>query len=169
MYGCVFLCKLRIPVSPFPLQVLWANLTPDCMWLPYLTFRSASPTCDGNFRVSQVLVRFSRHMPRSLWTPADLRKTHQFAFFVLASGPLKPSPSALGGFHHRRNFRGYLKSSGSADFLVAYVVPCVRFNDVVRPLMSEICVPVPRLVEVAGIPSSTPRFSLCDGHFSNRT
>jgi hypothetical protein len=43
---------------------------------------------------------------------------------------------------------------------VAYVVPCVRFNDVVRTLMAEICVPVSRLVEVAVVPSSTPRFSL---------
>jgi len=43
---------------------------------------------------------------------------------------------------------------------VAYVVPCVRFNDVVRSLAAEICVPVSRLVEVAVVPSSTPRFSL---------
>ena len=43
---------------------------------------------------------------------------------------------------------------------MAYVVPCVRFNDVVRSLMTEICVPVSRLIEVAVIPASTPRFSL---------
>ena len=43
---------------------------------------------------------------------------------------------------------------------MAYVVPCVRFNDVVRSLAAEICVPVSRLVEVAVVPSSTPRFSL---------
>jgi hypothetical protein len=29
-------------------------------------------------------------------------------------------------------------TSGSAVFPVAYVVPCVRFNDVVRSLMSEV-------------------------------
>src|SRR6266498_1520745 len=58
-------------------------------------FRSAYPPRSGNFRVSQVLVRFFRHMPRSLRTPADLRKAHQNAFSVLASGPLKPLPSAL--------------------------------------------------------------------------
>jgi hypothetical protein len=62
------------------------------------------------------------------------------AFSVLASGPLTPSPSAFGGFHHQRNLRGYVKSSGSAVFLVAYIVPCVRFNEVVQSLMSEICV-----------------------------
>ena len=43
---------------------------------------------------------------------------------------------------------------------MAYVVLCVRFNDVVRTLMADICVPVSRLIEVAVIPSSTPRFSL---------
>jgi hypothetical protein len=43
---------------------------------------------------------------------------------------------------------------------VACVVPCVRFNDVVRPLTAEICVPVSRLVEVVVVPASTPRFSL---------
>ncbi len=122
-------------------RTLWANLTPDCLWLSYLIFRFAYLPCGRNFRASQVLVRFSRHMPRSLWTPADPRKAHQCAFSVLTSGPLKPSSSALGGLHHRRNLRGYIKTSGSADFLVAYVVPCVRFNDVVRSLMSEICVP----------------------------
>ena len=43
---------------------------------------------------------------------------------------------------------------------MAYVVPCVRFNDVVRSLAAEICVPVFRLIEVAVVPSSMPRFSL---------
>ncbi len=107
MSGCVLLYKLRIPVSPFPtrtlfardrlsrLRVLWADLTPDCIRLPYLLFRSASLPSDRNFRVSQVLVRFSRHTPRSLWTPADLRKAHQFAFSVLTSGSLRPSSSAF--------------------------------------------------------------------------
>ena len=36
----------------------------------------------------------------------------------------------------------------------------VRFNDVVRTLAAEFCVPVSRLIEVAVVPSSTPRFSL---------
>ena len=43
---------------------------------------------------------------------------------------------------------------------MAYVVPCVRFNDVVRSLTAEICIPVSRLIEVAVVPSSMPRFSL---------
>ena len=43
---------------------------------------------------------------------------------------------------------------------MAYVVPCVRFNDVVRSLTAVICIPVSRLVEVAVVPSSTPRFYL---------
>ena len=43
---------------------------------------------------------------------------------------------------------------------MAYVVPCVRFNDVVRTLTAEFCVPENRLVEVAVVPPSTPRFSL---------
>jgi len=45
----------------------------------------------------------------------------------------------------------------------------VRFNDVVQSLMSDICVPArSRLVKVAVVPSSTPRFSLFDGNSSNR-
>ena len=43
---------------------------------------------------------------------------------------------------------------------MAYVVPCVRFNDVVRTLTAEFCVPVSRFIEVAVVPSSMPRFSL---------
>ena len=39
--------------------------------------------------------RFSPRIPRSLWTPADPRSAHQCALFVLASGPLTPSPSAF--------------------------------------------------------------------------
>jgi len=141
---------------------------PKVIGFPTRYFGLPTHLAAGTIRVSQVLVRFSRHMPRSLWTPADPRKAHQSTFFVLTSGPLKPSSSALGGLHHRRNLRGYIKTSGSTVFLVAYVVPCVRFNDVVRSLMSDVCVPGFRLAEVADIPAPTPRFSLLDGHSSNR-
>jgi len=40
------------------------------------------------------LARPVRRIPRSLWTPADPPSTHHNALFVLASGPLTPSPSA---------------------------------------------------------------------------
>jgi len=126
-------------------------------------------TGTGTIRVSQVLVRFSPHMPRSSWTPTDPRKAHQCAFSVLASGPLKSSPSAFGRFSSPTQITGLYQASGNTVSLVACVVPCVRFNEVVRSLMSEICVPVSRFVEVAGIPSPTPRFSLFDGNFSNRS
>jgi hypothetical protein len=60
---------------------------------------------------------------------------------VLASGPLKPSPSAFEWRSPPTQFSGLYQASGSAVFPVAYVVPCVRFNDVVRSLMSDVCVP----------------------------
>jgi hypothetical protein len=45
-------------------------------------------------------------MPRSSWTPADLRSTHQIALSVLASGPLKPSPPAEDDFRRQCSITG---------------------------------------------------------------
>ena len=117
------LCVNGSPVSEYYRLIR----PPRGHWPSYLVFRIGLPV-SGTSRVSQVLVRFSRHMPRSLWTPADPRKAHQSAFSVLASGPLIPSPSTLGGLLHRRDLRGCIKTSGSAVFLVAYVVPCLPWR-----------------------------------------
>jgi hypothetical protein len=62
-------------------------------------------------------------------------------FLCVGFWAVKTIAVCLDGLLHRRELRGYLKTSGSAVSLVAYVVPCVRFSDVVRSLMSEICVP----------------------------
>jgi hypothetical protein len=75
-------------------------------------------------------------MPRSSWTPADPRKAHQCAFSVLASGPLKSSPSALGRFSPSRQITGLYQASGNTVSLVACVVPCVCFNCLVRRFAS---------------------------------
>jgi hypothetical protein len=62
-------------------------------------------------------------------------------FLCVGFWPVKTIAVCLDGLLHRRKSRGYIKSSGSAVSLVAYIVPYVRFNDVVRSLMSEVCVP----------------------------
>ncbi len=72
-------------------------------------------------------------MPRSLWTPADPPRTHPIVLFVLASGPLRPSPSALA-------ISGLYQASGNAVFLVAYVIPCVRFNCLVRRFRASVTI-----------------------------
>ena len=102
------------------------------------------PTCPFWWRMSPSTPRqelaglpssrhFSPYIPRSLWTPADPRNAHQNAFSVLASRPLKPSPSAL------MPITGLYQASGSEVSLVAYTVPCVRFSFVVRRLIPEVC------------------------------
>jgi hypothetical protein len=92
-------------------------------------------------RVSQVLDASLDTCHALRWTPADLRRTHQSVLSVLASGPLTPSPSALGRFSPSRQITGLYQASGSAVFPVAYVVPCVRFHDVVRMLIPDVCAP----------------------------
>ena len=140
------------------------------MWRPYLTFRSAYPPCGRNARVSQVLVRFFRHMPRSLWTPADPRKAHQGAFFVLASGPLKPSPSAFWTVDTVTPNNGAisrLQEVWSSLWPTSFPVyaSMMLFESWCQRFVFDASAP---LVEVAGIPASTPRFSLFDGNSSNR-
>jgi len=119
-------------------------------------------TQTGTLRASQVLVRFSPGMPRSSRTPADPQRTHLVVLSVLASGPLRPSPSALA-------ITGLYQASGSAVFPVAYLIPCVCFKCVVRFADTRGLCPFFRRVGVAGISFPTPRFSLRGGHFSNRT
>ena len=49
--------------------------------------------------------RFSPHIPRSSWTPADPRGPHPGGPSVWASGPLTPSPSAFRSYGAVSSFR----------------------------------------------------------------
>ena len=169
-YACQSLprCERR-----YRLRVLRTDPTPEGLRLSYLVFRFGLPasrvvdifpmhTQTGTLRASQVLVRFSPGMPRSSRTPADPQRTHLVVLSVLASGPLRPSPSALA-------ITGLYQASGSAVFPVAYLIPCVCFKCVVRFADTRGLCPFFSRVGVAGISFPTPRFSLRGGHFSNRT
>ena len=73
-------------MSGFPL--LWLNIR-----LPCSRFRHF---CDQESEGSPKFSDASLHAYHALrWTPADPREAHQNASSVLASGALKPSPSAL--------------------------------------------------------------------------
>ncbi len=87
----------------------------------------------GIIRVSQV-PDVSLHTSHALCGPRQtLRALTRFsALFVLASGPLTPSPSAFEAFAPYRLYRGCIKSWGIAVSLAGYVVPCVRLNCFVR-------------------------------------
>jgi hypothetical protein len=87
-----------------------------------------------------------------LWTPADLPRTHQIVLFVLASGPLRPSPSALA-------ISGLYQASGSTVFLVAYVIPCVRFNCLVRRFHASATIATLGTIDWLGL--IRQRLSLC--------
>src|ERR1035437_9640638 len=110
------------------------------------TCRFGRPTCStcggypdtlvsGTSRVSQVLVVSLNICHALKRTPAEPRNTHHCAFSVWASGSTKPSPSAFGWLSPSGLITGLHQASGSAVFLVAYVVPCARFNEVVQQLM----------------------------------
>ena len=62
-------------------------------------------------------------------TPADPPESHPNDSFVLASDTLTPSPSAL---YCSVCNEAVPDIQGSANPLVAYMVPCVRFVDLVR-------------------------------------
>jgi len=107
----------------------------ELIWLPgghrLSFFRSESPTwlLFWDVRSCQGLPSswcFSPHIPRSSWTPTDPPDPHHSGSIVLASGTLKPSPSALFAL------TGLYQASGSAVSLTVCVVPCVRFNCFVR-------------------------------------
>jgi len=83
---------------------------------------------------------------------------------VLASGSLTPSPSALGWFSPSHQISGLYHASGSAVFPVACAVPCVRFNDVVRSLMSVVCVPARQARWSCCHPFSYAEISSIDGY-----
>src|SRR5713226_5478176 len=80
----------------------------------------------GTIWASQVLWCLSSHMPRSCPTPADPRQPHPGGCSVLASGTLRPSPSAS------ILLTRLYQASETAVSLTAYVIPCVRFNRFVR-------------------------------------
>src|SRR3989337_1191062 len=86
----------------------------------------------GTLRVSQVPGISLPTCHALSWTPADPRRPHHCGLSVLASGPLTPSPSAFKRFTPPTQFTGLYQASGSTVSLVAHVVPCVRFNCLVR-------------------------------------
>jgi len=139
--SCVSLSAPSPCERRYRLRVVWADPTPEGHLLPYLSFRICLPVPSGggcrlahqdrNSRVSQVL-DLSLRTFHALCDPRDPRNAHQNAFSVLASRPLKPSPSAL------MPITGLYQASGSAVSLVAYAVPCVRFSFVVRRLIPEV-------------------------------
>jgi hypothetical protein len=60
------------------------------------------------------------------WTPADPREPHPGGSSVLASEALNSSPSAL------CSLTRLYQASGGAVLPTVYVIPCVRFNRLVR-------------------------------------
>ena len=124
------------------LRVLWADPTPDRLRLSYLFFRSAYlPSGRNKSGLPSSCAFLSTHATLFV-DPGRPSESSPFRFLCVGFWLVNTiAICILDGFHHRRNFRGYIKSSGSTVFPVAYVVPCVRFNDVVRSLMSDVCVP----------------------------
>ena len=82
----------------------------------------------GTDEVSQV-PDASFHTCHALKTPADPPESHPIDSFVLASATLTASPSAL---YYSECNEAVPDIQGSANSLVAYMVPCVRFVDLVR-------------------------------------
>ena len=93
--------------------------------IPCSNFLRAFPW-PGAARASQVL-NASLHAYHALRGPRQtLRNLTSYGPFVLACGTLTPSPSALNAI------TGLYQALGSAVSPAVYVVPCVRFNCVVR-------------------------------------
>src|SRR5216684_3045127 len=95
------------------------------------SFGRFQPTCPRRNQLGLPSSRcFSSHMPRSCPTPADPRQPHPYGCSVLASGTLRPSPSAL------LLLTRLYQASETAVSPTACVIPCVRFNRFVRLLTS---------------------------------
>jgi hypothetical protein len=103
-------------VSGFPLVWLSNRIS-------YTT--STVPGADGASQVPDV----SLHTCHALMTPTDPPESHPIDSFVLASATLTTWPSALYCFGCNEALPDI---QGSANSLVAYMVPCVRFTDLVR-------------------------------------
>ena len=71
----------------------------------------------------------SLHACHVLRTPADPPESRPYDSFVLASATLTASPSAL---YYSECNEAVPDIQGSANPLMAYMVPCVRFVDLVR-------------------------------------
>jgi len=85
---------------------------------------------DGASQVPDV----SLYACHALRTPADPLESHPIDSFVLASATLTASPSAL---YCSECNEAVPDIQGSANSLVAYMVPCVRFTDLVRQLKAD--------------------------------
>ncbi len=130
------------------------------------------PTCclaAGTHRVSQVLARFSRRTPR--FCPNPGRPSENSPFRSLCVGfqfRETVAVCSLCGFHRTcitRLFQVFRKCGLPCGLRrsLCTLQGCRSVADV-----RYLCSCLRRLIEVAGIPSSTPRFSLFDGNSSNR-
>ena len=110
---------------------------------PYLMFRFGLPVLHWrmttlaswllrNLRVSQVLDVSLDTCHALRWTPADPRRTHQSRSLCVGFWAVNTIAICFRTVCTVTQFTGLYQASGSAVFLVAYVVPCVRFNCVVR-------------------------------------
>jgi len=84
---------------------------------------------------SHVLEHFFQHMPRSKvdCSGPDPQDAHQCAPFVLASESMNSLAVCIfHDFFHRDSLSRLNQSSGSTDFLVVYVLLCVRFGRIVQ-------------------------------------
>ena len=107
--GACFLCRLRPSVHRFP---LWTALpsprTPrgsdvrKALGAPREAASLGRPRTLSDLPSSR---RFSPHIPRSSWTPADPRGPHPRGPSVLASGTFTPSPSAFRSYGAVSSFR----------------------------------------------------------------
>ena len=115
-------------LSPSPSTMSWSD-SQMVFGLPSFG-RLRLPARAGTIWASQVL-GVSLHTCHALSRPRQTLSNLTFgSCFVLASGTLTPSPSAL------LFLTGLYQASGSAVSLAACVIPCVRFNRFVRPLTS---------------------------------
>jgi hypothetical protein len=76
------------------LRVLWADLTPHAFAASLLVLSRPPAWLPRNAWGLPSSQRFSAPMPRSLWTPADPRRTHHTVCSVLASAAVNALPSA---------------------------------------------------------------------------
>jgi hypothetical protein len=82
-------------------------------------------------------------MPRSLWTPADPRRTHQNRSLCVGFWHVETIAICFGAANAADSVTGLYQGFGKCGFpeacpeLVegACVIPCVRFNRLVRLLM----------------------------------
>ncbi len=106
----------------------------DIIKCPFLTWlnsrRSYTPSVVPGAHGASQVPDVSLHACHALMTPADPPESRPIGSFVLASATLTASPSALCFIACNEAVPDI---QGSANSLVAYIVPCVRITDFVHP------------------------------------